>query len=453
MPRPPSGPRRIDSSGTYFAVKTVKGKRHYISLQTKLKSEAMRRWPEAQAQLEQLTSPPKYARGQLLPITYLDPYTGAAERVLEWSDNLTRDEYLTDSDDPSLITWPKAQEIAEKRFKRRRGKEVSRSWRYNLSNALRFLDVKYPLETTPKDIRLMVERMEQLDYADSTIAIRASAIGGVLDSLIKTGHAAEDFANPIDKVDTAAISTKHRYKAQPEDYSMSLNSFYFWVVMYTGCRINEALKGDYSEAGWLKVGKHIAKNRASIREIPLPPFLKNGGVPSPSTAKDQKELAEKLAVLPAGENVSVQSPVAASDSGELGEKTSVLVERPNGSTVEASAKKLTVTHAGEIDGPNSSVIAADHKESTKKLTVQTMSDDCFRTHFNKARPHDQLTPHSFRHGWKSAARLAAADEVTSEKLLGHSVGKMNEVYGIYPRDLLVREAEKVWGVIKEWTND
>ncbi len=360
MPRPPSGPRRIDSSGTYYAVKTVKGKRHYISLQTKLKSEAMRRWPEAQAQLEQLTSPPKYARGQLLPITYLDPATGSSEGVTEWSDNLTREEYLTDSDDPSLITWPKAQEIAEKRFKRRRGKEVSRSWRYNLSNALVHLDVKYPLETKPKDIRLMVEKMEDLGYADSTIAIRASALGGVIDALIKGGYAAEDFANPIDKVDTAAISTKHRYKAQPEDYRMELDSFYFWVVMYTGCRINEALKGDYSEAGWLKIHKDVAKNRASIREIPIPPHIQQLTRPEP------------------------------------------------------------------------------------------ISDDCFRERFNKIRPHDQLTPHSYRHGWRSAARLSGADEITSERLLGHSVGAMNAVYGVYPRELLRREAEKVWQVIDGW---
>ncbi len=360
MPRPPSGPRRIDSSGTYFAVKTVKGKRHYISLQTKLKSEAMRRWPEAQAQLEQLTTPPKFARGQLLPVTYFDPATGAASTELELSDNLTNDEYLYDEEDVSLISWRQAQEIAEKRFTRRRGKTVSKSWRYNLSNALRHLDVKYPLETTPKDIRLMVSKMENLGYADTTIAIRTSALGGIIDSLIKGGYTGDNYTNPVDKVDTAAISKEHRYKAQPSDYTMDLDNYYRQVLAYTGARINEVLKGDYSETGWLKIDKHIAKNKASIRDIPLPPQI--------------QQLARN----------------------------------------------------------------------------ETISDDAFRTRFNRDRPHDQLTPHSFRHGWKTAARLAGADEITAERLLGHAVGKMNAVYGVYPRETLLREAQRVWSVIDEW---
>jgi len=366
MPRPPQGPRRIDSSGTWYAVKSYKGKRHYISLGTKLKSEALRRWPSAQAQLEASVRPPKYARGGLASI-YTQGPSGELVEGLEWTDNLTRDEYLIDAEDNhSLITWAKAEEIAAKRFTRRRGKTPSRSWRYNLSNALRHLDCKYPLQTTPKDIRLMVERMESLDYADTTIAIRTSAIGGVLDSLIKGGYAADTFSNPVDKVDTAAISTNHHYKAQPEDYKAIAGyleeDYYLAVIVYTGCRINEALKGDYSEEGWLKITKDIAKNKASIREIPLPPHIQQLTRPEP------------------------------------------------------------------------------------------VSDDCFRERFNKLRPHDQLTPHSFRHGWKTAARLAGAEEVTAERLLGHAVGAMNAVYGVYPRATLLRQAEKVWGVVDGWVS-
>lgn len=386
MPRPPSGPRRIDSSGTWYAVKTVKGKRRYVSLQTKLKSEAMRRWPTAQAELERLCNPPTFARGRLVPIATTDA-SGELVEALEWTDNLTRDEYLIDAANPTAMTWSKAQAIAEKRFKRRRGKEVSRSWRYNLSNALRHLAASNPLELTPTDIREMVQSMEEQGYKDSTIAIRASAIGGVIDSLIKGGYTPDDYTNPVDRIDTAAVSIHHHYKAKPEDYQLTKSSgphspvaatdlsllpgivpvpdpftFYLNVIIFTGARINEALKGDYSEPGWLKISAAIAKNKASVREIPLPPFL-------------------------------------------------------------LARRKLE----------------------------DTMSDDCFRTHFNRLRPHDQLTPHSFRHGWKSAARMAGADEITAERLLGHAVGKMNSVYGVYPREVLIREAERVWQVIRCWS--
>lgn len=365
MPRPPSGPRRIDSSGTWYAVKTFKGKRRYLSLQTKLKSEAMRRWPEAQAALEEDTRPPKFARGQLLPVTYYDPVAGSSERVTEWSDNLTNEDYLVDAANTTELTWSKAQAIAEKRFLRRRGKTVSKSWRYNLTNALRHLAVEYPLQTAPKDIRLMVDRMESLGYADTTIAIRTSAVGGVIDALIKGGYTEDDYTNPVDKVDTAAISTNHHHKATPEDYrsigQFYDEDFYLAVIVFTGCRINEALKGDYSEQGWLKIGKDIAKNKASIREIPLPP-----------------QIVQRL----------------------------------------------------------------KHEDS--------ISDDAFRTRFNRIRPHDRLTPHSFRHGWKSAARLAGAEEITAERLLGHAVGKMNSVYGVFPREVLLREAQRVWGTIESW---
>ena len=63
-----------------------------------------------------------------------------------------------------------------------------------------------------------------------------------------------------------------------------------------------------------------------------------------------------------------------------------------------------------------------------------------------------ITAHSFRHGYKTAARLAADDELTIERLLGHAAGsQMSLVYGQYPPELLKREAEKVWKVLDQWT--
>ena len=47
MPRAAQGPRIIDSTGIYYAVRMFKGKKRFQSLQTRNKAEAMRRWPAA----------------------------------------------------------------------------------------------------------------------------------------------------------------------------------------------------------------------------------------------------------------------------------------------------------------------------------------------------------------------------------------------------------------------
>ena len=123
MPRAARGPRRIDSTGIWYAVKVVRGKRHTISLKTKIRSEALRKWPAAQARLEELAEPWRLPRGGQTLITEWDPETGLSEQVWEWNENLVRDEYLYDEEDSSLITWAKAEEIAARRYLRRRGKK------------------------------------------------------------------------------------------------------------------------------------------------------------------------------------------------------------------------------------------------------------------------------------------------------------------------------------------
>ena len=75
----------------------------------------------------------------------------------------------------------------------------------------------------------------------------------------------------------------------------------------------------------------------------------------------------------------------------------------------------------------------------------------FRMHFNEIRHRDDLTPHSFRHGFKTAARLAVADELVTERLLGHHAwSAISMLYGKNPEELMLREAEKICLVISEW---
>ena len=370
MPRAAKGPRRIDQTGTWYAVKVIRGVRKTISLQTKIKSEALRRWPAAQARLEELAEPLRLPRGGQTLITEWDPETGLSEQVWEWNENLVRDEYLYDEEDSSLISWAKAEEIAARRYLRRRGREVSRSWRYQILNAKRHLNVKYPLDTKPKDIREMINGMESQDYKASTIAQRCSALSGLIDALIKGGYTDDDFSNPFERVDTAGVSTKSFYKAKPEDYqwvskviandqSNKQQITTLLVLINTGARISEIVKGTYQD-GWLLIKE--GKNKASVRSVPLPDSL---------SLCRQEDIATSI--------------------------------------------------------------------------------DSFRRWFNKQRPHVMLTPHSFRHGFKSAARVAQADEITVERLLGHTIPKMALIYGEFPRDVLRREAVKVQAVIEDWT--
>ena len=116
MPRPPAGPVRIDSTGTWYARKQINGKRHLISLKTKVKSEAHKRWPEAQAELERMAQP--VPGDPEAPHLYLDPDTGKERGPsLGQGGDGAKDE---------RITWSDAENIA-KRYQRR--KEVSRHTR------------------------------------------------------------------------------------------------------------------------------------------------------------------------------------------------------------------------------------------------------------------------------------------------------------------------------------
>ena len=78
------------------------------------------------------------------------------------------------------------------------------------------------------------------------------------------------------------------------------------------------------------------------------------------------------------------------------------------------------------------------------------SVDSFRAWFNSHKSNPALTPHGYRHGWKTAARSAGADTKVTERLLGHSVGAMEATYGEFSREVLQREALKVQTQIQQW---
>lgn len=316
----------------------------------------MRRWPQAQAQLEEQLNPQRYPWDRTVVL-----HTPQGIELARAGDVFNEKEVDFDTPDAFTITWAEAEEIAAKRYKRRRGKEPSRSWRYQIKNGLKYLPSTAPLSTTVADVRAMVDQMEEAGLAATTIQQRTSALSGVIESLIRTGRTDDTYINPFSRVDTAATGTRHFYKAQPGDYKAMAQwgDPFMQILMFSGARISEVINGEYKN-GCLIIKE--GKNRASIREVPLPEHL----------------------------------------------------------------------------------VAHYRREA---LTVDT-----FRSHFNKHRPHTELTPHSFRHGWKTAAREAGIDHVLAERLLGHAVPKMDRVYGDFSPGVLRRAAEQVWEVIRVWTD-
>ena len=284
MPRPAAGPRQLDSTGTWYAVKTVKGKRHSVSLGTKSKPEAMRRWPSVMAELEASLQPTKHHWNDTVEVTEWDVDTGKSSTYKTRADYILPPSQLDYSDDVEGITWAQAETIAAKRYERRKGKAVSRSWRYQIKNALRHMPLSSPAAVKPSDVRKMVEAMEERGYQATTVAQRCSCLSGVIEALIRGGHLDDTHINPFSRVDTAATGTRHHYKPSPSDYqeiwarregmnAEAINTLK--LLMFTGVRIGEAING-VNKDGCLfveKQGDWSPKNRASQRVIPLPKDL------------------------------------------------------------------------------------------------------------------------------------------------------------------------------------
>ena len=379
MPKAQDGPRIIDKSGTYYAIRMINGKKACKSLGTRNKAEAQRRWYQAMVELEeQLRPAPKSAE----PHLYGDPDTGA-----EWWGPSPWTEEELEEEASEGFSWSDAIAITKARHRRRRGREMSSSQLDAIKQALRFTKAG-PLELDPREIRRMILRMEEKGHKATTIQQRCSALSSVIDAVIRSGEY-PDHDNPFRKVDTAAVAdegSSHKTPT-PEEYQMVWESrasldetprLILELLIYSGARISEVLNASYEESlasgdhrgGWMLIRKTPAgwqpKNKTSIRDVPIPQWL---------------------------------------------------------------AKK-----------------AAAHGAPFTIITA-----DGFRARYQRIRGDLEITPHSFRHGYKTAGRIAGADELTVETILGHAAGsKMSRAYGRYPRELLLREAEKVWKTIDEW---
>ena len=136
MPKAQDGPRIIDKSGTYYAVRMINGKKACKSLGTRNKAEAQRRWYQAMVELEE----------QLRPA----PRSGAPHLVWDVDTNTSRweptpwTEEELEEEASEGFSWSDAITITKARHRRRRGREMSSSQLDAIKQALRFTKVGPP---------------------------------------------------------------------------------------------------------------------------------------------------------------------------------------------------------------------------------------------------------------------------------------------------------------------
>ena len=204
------------------------------------------------AELEASLQPTKHHWNDTVEVTEWDVDTGKSSTYKTRADYILPPSQLDYSDDVEGITWAQAETIAAKRYERRKGKAVSRSWRYQIKNALRHMPLSSPAAVKPSDVRKMVEAMEERGYQATTVAQRCSCLSGVIEALIRGGHLDDTHINPFSRVDTAAKGTRHHYKPSPSDYqeiwarregmnAEAINTLK--LLMFTGVRIGEAING------------------------------------------------------------------------------------------------------------------------------------------------------------------------------------------------------------------
>ena len=386
MPKQSSKPRRLDSTGTYYAVKVIKGKRYTLSLQTKNLAEATRRWGSAMAQLEEMAAPAPLSSEHHV---YWNVETG--ESYVEGSpwhpDELEAQAKRDEEQQRKAVSWELGIEEGVKRAQRRNGRPPSRAWRKGAQYAIDMLpsDVQ-PLELKPHHIREFVQRLEEKGYAPNTITARCSILSSIIEAIIRNGIA-PDHRNPFRSIDTSfkpsAYEKAKSKEAPPVAYrsllkvSKTLEEKHRranLLIALTGCRISEILNGRY-EGEWLHIEAtkdYQPKNSASVRKIPIHhPLIKEF----------------------------------------IGQPWLFFTTTAVSNTLKAAAS----------EGQDDPVVGP-------------------------------VNPHAFRHAFRSAARLAGANEFVVERLLGHSTpgSSMDSVYGSYPDELLKQEIEKVWSVINEW---
>ena len=139
--------------------------------------------------------------------------------------------------------------------------------------------------------------MQDLGLTGLTINSKCSLLSGLVSKCMKSGLLQGMAMNPFDAADYSAGEAQHIYTAIEQDYR-DLSSLLpklldrqlipVLIQVYCGTRISEVRnrkREDFDlDRGTMQVAVGTAKNKASVRTIPLPPNVVGGRQDLPSGA-------------------------------------------------------------------------------------------------------------------------------------------------------------------------
>ena len=180
-------------------------------------------------------------------------------------------------------TWNDLIREVERIRRRKNLSPFSASWHRNVGIAIKQCPFELA-EATPEAIREWIDQMQDSGLTGLTINNKCSLLSSLVSKCMKSGLLRGLTMNPFDAADYSAGEANHIYTAIERDYrdlSLLLPKLLdrqlipVLIQVYCGTRISEVRnrkREDFDlELGTMQVAVGTAKNKASVRTIPLPP--------------------------------------------------------------------------------------------------------------------------------------------------------------------------------------
>ena len=298
----PKKPIQRRSNGVYCVQLHLGGRRVMRSLQTRDIEVAHRRAAQAMAELEAQHKAKQQGAtrwreakefAKLLEMAdVVDIQTAAEQYTGKWDQDVVTGKYL-DKNTQELaqalskrqvpVVWNDLIREVERIRKRKNLSPLSASWHRNVGIAIKQCPFELA-EATPEAIREWIDQMQDSGLTGLTINSKCSLLSGLVSKCMKSGLLRGMAMNPFDAADYSAGEAQHIYTAIEQDYR-DLSSLLpklldrqlipVLIQVYCGTRISEVRnrkREDFDlDRGTMQVAVGTAKNKASVRTIPLPP--------------------------------------------------------------------------------------------------------------------------------------------------------------------------------------
>ena len=180
------------------------------------------------------------------------------------------------------VVWNDLIREVERIRKRKNLSPFSASWHRNVGIAIKQCPFELA-EATPEAIREWIDQMQDSGLSGLTINSKCSLLSGLVSKCMKSGLLREMAMNPFDAADYSSGEADHIYTAIEKDYRdlsallpqlLDRQLIPVLIQVHCGMRISEVRnrkREDFDlELGTMQIALGTAKNKASVRTIPLP---------------------------------------------------------------------------------------------------------------------------------------------------------------------------------------